>query len=105
MVTGSSPDDWTVHVSGPFFLDRLGEVMSADQRWLEVGSHDYLAVYNADVDLQLAAHTPARFRSRTRPRRGQATRTRGLSDSVRRVSRTARGDLVAGVRGIPRRKR
>lgn len=53
MITGSSPRDWEV-IGPPVYLDRLGEVSSGDQHWLEVDSQYYLAVYKPDVSLRLA---------------------------------------------------
>lgn len=55
MITGSSPKDWEVIGGGPLYLDRIGEVISGEgQHWLAVDTHDYLAVYKADVSLRLA---------------------------------------------------
>ena len=53
MITGSSPRDWEV-IGPPVYLDRLGEVISGGQHWLEVDSQHYLAVYKPDVSLRLA---------------------------------------------------
>lgn len=53
MITGSSPRDWEL-IGPPVYLDRLGEVTSGDQHWIEVDSQYYLAVYKPDVSLRLA---------------------------------------------------
>ncbi len=55
-ITGSSPEDWEViAIGGSLHLDRLTEIISGDgQHWVEVESHSYLAVYEADVDVRLA---------------------------------------------------
>jgi hypothetical protein len=53
MITSSSPRDWEV-IGPPVYLDRLGEVRSGDQHWLEVDSQYYLAVFKPDVSLRLA---------------------------------------------------
>lgn len=54
MVTGSSVDDWAVLQVGPLYLDELAEVSSSDGHWIEIGSHDSMAIYRPDVNLRLA---------------------------------------------------
>jgi len=54
MVTGSAGSDWEMLPPGPLYLDRLGEVVSAEGHWVEVDTHHYMAVYREDVDLRLA---------------------------------------------------
>ncbi len=54
MITTSSTSNWEILQSGPHYLDSFGEVSSSGQHWIEVGYHDYLAVYKADVTLRMA---------------------------------------------------
>lgn len=55
LITGSSPDDWAlVEVTGNVYLDRVEAGVSGGNRWLDVDSHTYLAVYKDQVDLRLA---------------------------------------------------
>ena len=54
-ITTSTPADWArIDADGGLFLDMLGEVSSSEQRWLEVSTHQSMAVYRNDIDLRLA---------------------------------------------------
>ena len=54
LIIGSSPDDWALlEDSGGVYSYDLREVGLGDRRRLKVEAHHNLAVYRADIDLQL----------------------------------------------------
>jgi hypothetical protein len=54
MVIKSSAQDWVLAGRGPLYLDRFTNVSSQDVQWIESDSHNSLAIYKPDVNLQVA---------------------------------------------------
>ena len=53
LITDSNPNDWSATSSGPTFRDRLMQVSSGGQSWIEINSHHTIAVYKPDISISL----------------------------------------------------
>jgi hypothetical protein len=53
LITNSSPDEWLMLRSGPFFADGFARITDQTGTWLETEGHPYFAVWREDVDLRL----------------------------------------------------
>src|SRR2546423_6071392 len=52
-IAKSNPSDWSTISRGPTFRDRLMQVSSGSDNWIEINSHHTIAVYKPNIAITL----------------------------------------------------